>query len=143
MWPDTAAVGHAEYNNTLIAIDGYLGRIFNLVSCNETLKAKTFIVLTSDHGGSGISHSDAADPLNYTIPLLVWGPGVAAGADLYALNTTTRLNPGTGRPDYSAPIQPIRNGDAANLELKLLGLEPVPGSTINSAQNLSPFVRRP
>jgi hypothetical protein len=60
-----------------------------------------------------------------------------SGADLYALNPATRLNPGTGRPDYSGPLQPVRNGEAANVALKLLGLGPVPGSTIDSAQNLA------
>jgi hypothetical protein len=129
--------GSAAYNNTLMHIDNYLGRILNLVNSNEILKGKTCIVLTADHGGKGRNHSKADDPLDYTIPFFVWGPGIPAGADLYELNRGTRLDPGTGRPTYSAPEQPIRNGDAANLELKLLGLGPVPGSTINPKQNLA------
>jgi hypothetical protein len=66
-----------------------------------------------------------------------------AGADLYALNPTTRVNPGTGRPDYSAPLQPIRNGEAANVALKLLGLGPVPGSTIDTNQDLALTIPSP
>jgi hypothetical protein len=139
---DPDAVGHKygwgsdKYNESLMAIDDYLCRIFNLVNCNETLKGKTIVVLTADHGGNKRSHSKADDPLDYTIPFFVWGPGVTPGADLYALNPDTRFEPGADRPKYSAPIQPIRNGDSANLELKLLGLPPVPGSTINSKQDL-------
>ena len=140
---DPDAAGHSkgwgstEYNNALIAIDGCLGRIFKLVESDNALKGKTIIVLTADHGGNGKNHAKADDPLDYTIPFFVWGPGVPAGKDLYALNSLARLDPGTGRPTYSAAVQPIRNGDAANLELKLLGLPSVPGSTINSKQDLS------
>lgn len=141
--PDTAGHtsgwGSANYNNALIAIDGYLGRILKLATSDSTLKGKTLIVLTADHGGNGKNHANADDPLDYTIPFLVWGLGVTAGADLYALNSASRLDPGACRPPYTASGQPIRNGDAPNLELKFLGLPPVPGSTINCLQNFVSF----
>ncbi|MEI6607468.1 MAG: hypothetical protein WCP35_19330, partial [Verrucomicrobiota bacterium] len=58
------------------------------------------------------------------------------GSDLYAINPTTRSAPAAAaNPPYSGP-QPVRNGDAANLALSLLGLGPVPGSTIDRAQDL-------
>jgi len=77
------------------------------------------------------------------VPFYVWGPGVMVGADLYALNPASRLNPGTGRPNYSASPQPIRNGEAANVALKLLGLGPVPGSTIDTNQGLALTIPSP
>jgi hypothetical protein len=95
------------------------------------------VIVAADHGGTGTGHGDATLEANYTIPFLVWGDGVQAGADLYALNAATRLHPGSGRPSYTAAIQPIRNGDGANLALAALGLPPVPGSSVGTAQDLA------
>jgi hypothetical protein len=143
---DPDAAGHdsswditpgSEYSDAVKAVDDRLGTIFALIDGDSRLTGHTAIVLTADHGGSGDGHADPEVPEDYTVPFYVWGPGVIPGADLYVLNPTTRLNPGTDRPDYSASPQPIRNGEAANVALKLLGLGPVPGSTIDSAQDLA------
>ena len=93
------------------------------------------VVVTSDHGGLGFSHADATKPVNYTVPFFVWGAGVPAGRDLYALNSD-RKSPGTSRPTYAAVPQPIRNAEAANLVTELLRLPAVPGSRINTTQTL-------
>jgi hypothetical protein len=53
------------------------------------------------------------------------------------------VNPGTNRLDYSASSQPIRNGEAANVALSLLGLGPVPGSTIDTNQDLALTIPSP
>ena len=58
---------------------------------------------------------------DYRVPFFAWGPGVPAGADLYALNPTY-ADPGTKRVGYAAARQPVRNGDVANLVLDVLGL---------------------
>jgi hypothetical protein len=144
---DTDTAGHAkswgspEYNAALAAVDAQLGRILELVTTDERFKGKTAIILSADHGGKGLGHGVSSLPINYTIPFYVWGPGVAAGKDLYALNTATRANPQAGRPDYTPGPQPIRNGDGANLALELLGLGAVPGSVINAAQDLEVCTR--
>lgn len=129
--------GSPEYNAAVKAVDGYLGTIFDLVIEDPQLKGSTAVILSADHGGMGLDHKDNANPLDYTIPFYVAGPGVAQGQDLYALNAATRQDPGTGRPDYAAPQQPIRNGDGGNLALKLLGLGPIPESLINARQDLA------
>jgi hypothetical protein len=147
--PDIA--GHDEgwesaaWEGAIRNVDGYLGGIFDLIANESALNGKTAIILTSDHGGIRNTHGDPADPADYTIPFFVWGPGVEAAADLYSLNPATRLDPGAGRPDYGAAVQPIRNGDSGNLALQLLGLGPVSGSTINANQDLavaSPSISR-
>jgi hypothetical protein len=138
--PDT--VGHSsgwtssQYTNIVKTMDYRLKVIFNLIDTDPRFTNRTAIVLTADHGGKGTDHSNASLPEDYTIPFYVWGPGVIAGGDLYTLSTSTRLDPGTSRPSYTNSVQPVRNGEAANVSLKLLGLGPVPGSTIDTNQDL-------
>jgi hypothetical protein len=128
--------GSAPWINAVKAVDGYLGDVLALVEGDPALKDNTVIIVTADHGGFGTDHSDPTNSANYTIPFFAWGKGVAAGADLYELNACTRGDPGTGRPDYNVPFQPIRDGDGGNLALGLLGLGTVAGSTVNAAQDL-------
>ncbi len=129
--------GTPEYFTAIRAVDGYLGTILNTIQSSPTLNGHTAVILTADHGGTGTDHSNAANPLNYTIPFVAWGAGVSAGRDLYAINNGTRQNPGASRPGYTGPVQPVRNGDGANLALKLLNQSSIPGSVINNAQNLA------
>jgi arylsulfatase A-like enzyme len=136
--PDS--VGHARgymsraYLDEVAATDRLIGRLLTTISGNARLAASTVVVVTTDHGGVGFSHANAGAAVNYTVPFFVWGRGVAAGADLYRLNPD-RATPGTARPGYGVR-PPIRNAEAGNLATELLGLRPVPGSRINSAQTL-------
>jgi hypothetical protein len=146
--PDTA--GHANtwdvteppeaaYLTAVRNVDSYLGQLFNLIQNDATLNGRSTILLTADHGGelgTG-NHFDQTSAQDYTIPFYAWGTGVGQG-DLYAMNAGRRSSPGGLQPSYTAAgLQPIRNGDIANLSLSMLGLGAVPGSSINASQNLT------
>ena len=126
-----------EYLDAVRDSDARVGEILAAIDAAGE-SGETLVVVTSDHGGVKRSHSDAARLVNYRIPFLVVGPGVPAGADLYSLNPAY-LDPGARRPTYDDPMQPIRNGSVANLVTDVLGLPAVPGSQIDSAQNLEVF----
>lgn len=138
----------SDYLNAVIEVDILLGDIFALVTTAPELLGTTAIILTADHGGEIgttihllIPKSGLID--SGIVPFCVWGSGIFPGDDLYVLNPSTRRDPGNSIPPLSDPIQPIRNGDAANLALDLLSLPPVPGSTINAAQDLSTTIAQP
>jgi hypothetical protein len=147
--PDSAGHGSnwdlsagSDYLQAVIAVDGLLGDILDLVNNDSELSGTTAIILTSDHGGElgedfHLLLPDAGLIESGIVPFYVWGPTISAGADLYALNATTRRDPGRSIPPFSDSPQPIRNGDAANLALDMLALPPVPGSTINADQSLA------
>jgi len=131
--PDLDVVGHAsgwggeEWLATLDLVDEWIGRIARFAS-PEATGSPYALVVTADHGGNSYDHSDTTLPLDYTIPFFVVAPGLGPNTDLYALAGPRRLNPGDGRPRNSGPSQPIRNGDAGNTALALMGLPPIPGS---------------
>ena len=80
------------------------------------------------------------NPAAARVPFIVWGPGVAAGTDLYALNPQF-TDPGSTVRGYATSAQPIRNSYAANLATKLLALPAVPGSRMDAGQTLTVFPR--
>jgi hypothetical protein len=128
--------GSAAWTEVVQDVDGYRGDILDFVTDNPVLMGRTIVVVTADHGGTGRDHSYGPDWRNFPIPFFAWGHGVPAGQDLYEMNQVSRLDAGGGRPDYDAPMAPIRNGDSGNLALGLLGLPAIPGSTINDEQDL-------
>lgn len=143
---DCDSTGHKEtwnvspgsaYLETAKRVDGLIGRILSTIESTSGLKGDTWLIITADHGGlTGTKgHGEAKEQDNYTIPFYVWGPGVPAGKDLYALNLRSRKDPGTENPAYGSGVPPIRNGDAGNLALTLLGLPAIPGSTIDADQD--------
>lgn len=143
---DPDAAGHStgwttdrtsNYAATLKAVDTQVGNIISMVENNPVLNGNTAIILTADHGGHNNTHGDTSNPLDYTIPFIVWGEGVTADSDLYDLNPTSRTSPGVNENPSYVGDQPIRDGDISNLALDLLGLGAIPGASINAAQNLS------
>lgn len=137
--PDVA--GHANgfmspaYLKAVKLADAQVGRLLSALDARPVYKKRVTVVLTADHGGRGEGHSDPTRLDNYKVPFLVWGAGAARGADLYRLNPDF-ADPGTGRPTYSAPRQPVRNGMVADLSLDLLGIDAVKGSELDEGQNL-------
>jgi hypothetical protein len=124
----------AQYLNAVRRTDRHLGELLAAIDSDPSL-ADVTLVLTADHGFLEGSTSHSPKVLSdYRIPFVAWGAGVRSG-DLYALNPDYR-DPGTKRPTYAAKRQPVRNGDLANLALDLLGLQAVPGSELNLAQDL-------
>jgi predicted AlkP superfamily pyrophosphatase or phosphodiesterase len=138
--PDEAGHGSGwmsqDYLDAVRQVDGLIGDLVaTLENHPKTLGNHTVLVVTSDHGGSGVGHDENDRLANYRVPFLVWGPGVAAGRDLYALNDDYR-DPGKKRTRYSDDKQPVRNGAVANLVADLLGLEAIKGSEHDAAQDL-------
>lgn len=141
---DPDAVGHSSgwstdtasaFASVLKAVDTQIGNILDAIEASPTLNGKTTVIITADHGGHDTTHGDITNNLDYTIPFYVWGADVSVG-DLYTLNSLVRTAPAAdANPNYSGS-QPIRNGEAGNLALSLLGLSAIPGSTINSSQDL-------
>ena len=140
--PDLA--GHAsgwlspEYLTAVRKTDRQIDRLWSVLFRDPEQRDHTLLVVTSDHGGQGTGHATASAYADYRIPFLVMGGGVPAGVDLYSLNPTY-ADPGTTRPGYAAPRQPIRNGDVGNLVLDVLGYGPIPGSELDAAQDLEVF----
>ncbi len=134
---DCDGVGHQygwaspAWFESLRTVDTQLGRLLWAIQnhTNPAIARETAVIVTADHGGYGPTHTDRRLEYNYTIPLLAWGPGFPAGSDPYTL-FANRADPKTNRVDYDSIWQPLRNGDSGNLALSILGLPPIPGSTL-------------
>lgn len=139
--PDDAGHRHdftgTHYLAAVKQADRLLGTVLATIAARPTLRRDTLVLITADHGGSGGSHSNRRRLQNYRVPFFAWGPGVAAGRDLYSINPARR-SPGDSRTTYTGR-QPIRNGDLANLATDVLDLPKVPGSEFNANQKLNVF----
>lgn len=138
--PDRAGHRHGfmsgPYLHAVRRADHLLGTLLRALRTAGRARS-TVVIVTSDHGGGGgrEHHADPSRLVNHRVALLVKGPGVARGVDLYDINPHYR-NPRRRIPGYGAARQPVRNGALGNLALDVLGLEAVPGSRINEAQDL-------
>ncbi len=122
--------GNAAWQQSVVFADGVVLRILNLISTRPELKERTALVVTADHGGQGLNHGDNGLAVNFTVPFYLMAPGIPAGADLYKVFAKTRRRWPGQNPRHGVSPPPIRNGDAGNLLLQLLGLPPVPGAVM-------------
>jgi hypothetical protein len=135
---DWIVAADSKYFAAVQEVDAALGAILAAIDATPALAGRTAIVLTTDHGGGAPAktHTDINSPLNFRIPFLAWAGRDAAATDLYALNPA-RTRPAAGvRVARDESPQPIRNTDAGNLALALLGLPAVPGSTFGAHEPL-------
>lgn len=122
--------GTPAYMTAVQMMDVLLGRIVEVLQ-SPALVDESALILTADHGGVNNHHADQTDQRNFEIPFYLMAPGVSSG-DAYAA-FSNRFAPGNDNPGYEAEKQPLRNGDAGNLALFMLGLESIPESVIHSA----------
>lgn len=127
-----------RYLEAVRRTDARIGMMMATIRSSTRLREHTAVIITSDHGGYGNTHEDPTLPTSYTVPFLVWGKGMPAGADLYAINPLYD-DPGASRPTYSSSAQPVRNSAAANLAMDLLDLPTVPGSQVDTSLTLRVF----
>lgn len=70
-----------QYLETVTRADVALQRVFDALTQSDRL-ANTLIIVSTDHGGNGISHGDATVPTNKTIPWMILGPCVKTGYEI-------------------------------------------------------------
>lgn len=128
---------NSEYLQAVERVDKMLVKILNFIDQNTDFKDSTVLVLTADHGGEfGTNIHILSRSNGYlesgVVPFYMYGKLIPGNEELYSWNPNTTVDPGNTHPYNNDEFQPIRNGDAANLVLELLGLPNVPGSSINN-----------
>jgi hypothetical protein len=134
--PDLASV--ADFSNTVRHVDTQIGRLLAAIDASPILANRTAMIVTADHGGVPPgNHGDTSLVTNYTLPFFIWGPGVPAGVDAYSI-FGNRADPGTNLTSYATVPMALRNGDSANVAMALLGLPPIPGSSLLPVLTIGP-----
>ena len=140
--PDRA--GHARgwlsdsYLTAVRRSDALVGDVLATIRASDRLSGRVTVILTADHGGPrGERHHDEPQRLaNYRVPFLMWGAGVARGADLYDLSPNL-ADPGRALVGYNAAQQPVRNAYVANAAAEILGIPVVRGSRLDTDSQLN------
>jgi len=149
---DTDVTGHGRtwdmtpgspYLACVDRMDALVDRLVRHIEASPSLRGRTAMVMTADHGGGAppLSHTVAESPLNFRIPFVVW-TGDGAAADLYDLSPM-RARPAASERMTATGGSPIRNADAGNCALWLLGLPSIPTSTVGAEQDLLAGWSRP
>jgi endonuclease/exonuclease/phosphatase family metal-dependent hydrolase len=124
----------APYQKALKRLDHRIAAIVHQIQAHPATARTTMVVVTASAGGRRHSTS-GSKPANFKVPFLVWGHGVPAKADLYALNPAL-LRPGSTNPGLSVG-QPVRTAMLADLATSALGLPAVRGGIFDSGQDLN------
>ena len=127
--------GSERYTKFVGKIERMIGRTMSSIEGSRKLAGRTLLVVAGTNGGVDGAARDNERDGNYTVPLMVWGPGVVPGADLYDLNPQW-TDPGNEQDGYETPA-PIHTGVVANLVLSVLGLPALPGSLMNRDQRFN------
>lgn len=114
-----------RYITKVKRVDTQVGRILADLRERQAEGLQPMLIVTADHGGTpGTKHHTGytrAD--NYTIPLMVWSPGVVGPGDP-AQAWPALEDPGSSRPTYRGN-QPARNIHLANIATYYLQMPPV------------------
>lgn len=131
---DEFKYGGPKYADALGRVDKQVGGILRSIERNPALAGHTMVALVGNSAGAKAGNKK---PSSYTAPLVVWGPGVVPGANLYDLNPAW-TDPGRAKVSYAS--NPIFTGVVANLALSALGMAPLPGSTLNPSSTFNVYV---
>lgn len=129
----------SPYRKAIAEVDGELAALLAAIDADPELRGRVAVILTADHGGGVpfISHTVPVATENFLIPFLVWLGEDGAPSELAALNADRRaVAPATQYLGDDASPAPIRNAEAGNLALSLLGMPAIPGSVANAKQDL-------
>lgn len=140
--PDRA--GHAsgwlseQYLTAVRRSDELVGDVVSTIRSDDRLAERVTVIVAADHGGPrGVRRHSQAELLgNYRVPFLMWGRGVARGADLYDLSPKL-ADPGRALVGYDAARQPVRNAYVANAAAEILGIPAVRGSQLGADSQLN------
>lgn len=122
----------AAYAKAVAVADVRLSRIVGDIKANAATAGSTLVIVTSSGPGS-------PSTLGYGVPLVVWGPSVPAGANLYTLNPQYRRPAGSARMPVAG--SPLNTGTIANLAASALTLPAIPRSTLNARFRIDVFGR--
>ena len=140
--PDRAGHAHGwlteRYLTAVRRSDELVGDVISTIRGDDRLADRVTVIVTADHGGprGERRHAEAERLANYRVPFLMWGNGVARGADLYDLSPNL-ADPGRARVDYNAAQQPVRNAYVANAAAEILGIPIVRGSRLDADSQLN------
>lgn len=123
-----------------ISVDGLRSDVLRNLLATTPEHYPNFQRLVNESASTYDARSDFT--ITETIPFFVWGAGLAVGSDLYDA-LVNRFDPVDARPDYDALLQPLWDGDSGNLALALMGLEPIPGSTLVPMLAVDPLSESP